>query len=1306
MIVGPGTYELVTAVRAARVPVPGTDSYVIRYTVERTVVHQAGAELRPPDALSPAPGRDADVTDEGSRAAWWDARPGFADLVPDIRRAFPDDVREADPESVFERLATVLAAADPATAGPAFWDAVLAATEEGDLGEDLIELIASVLADGDPTGAHGLTFWDAVQILDRVQAEQFDRPDTHVAKLGLIDWMSRPTVLRADWEWLDGDPQLVVRAMKAASSARLALIDPERVDAPTRLVAALHEGWNVLADALLQPGGARSPGLAERLRGGHEIRWSPLNDLLGFFYGRHSGWPAEVAARVTELLSGPEPPAGGDAALPFLLRGVADLPALNHYQRAALLDPAETPPASEDPRAGNDPHPGWRADDTQPAAELAGTGEPRAAGYGGLPEFMKLTLMEEVQRFGPGLLLPSSPNLVRWLERVLGASQVARGLALSDLAAAVDDWHARWFGVPNARAAWRAVAEGRPIPETLPTRGRGLSYPEKLSALSAVQADTRSWGGPGEAFDVVTRLLVAVTGRVPRSADVLAVLDLAEDVLDRRTVRTPRDRDVQTGLLKLAAARTDAERYRARAALHEAVARRDGAIAAAESGESTFGRQVADWSSGPEGVVRRTAQDEFATAVRNPLPLADDGARFPAATPTEAAELHRRHAAAWSDELTRMVDAVGGTGGRELAPSDIVRIGAAMPPLRENIELYLDLDRLGVTGAFLTTALGREIELPGILQVFLADPRTPGGLVGRLRVPAGTPAASPAADRMLLRPGTRILVERIELESTDGEGGGGRPDSPRRIAVTLRVTDAPGTGRRPPAIPPEPSGGPAGMAPKAGDEVPPGSLHPERAEPPDQLGSADAPPSARLRVEPLSTAEAPPPALSPAEGGPVWKRSELPADHVQVVRTRFGGTVVWVRTPQEAADPAAYRAVEHAQVPEGVVGVMVHADGRGAHVAGRWLPGDTLAAAVMGRLGVAADHPAPTVVLLSCEARSVVAREFAEIYPGDVYASKDPVWIQKAGKDIGRIITGRGVAVGVDRNGRLLAPVLDAHGDPTGAFEKVNHQGPDPAPLLPMPTPAPPDGPVTWSPLGGHDPGWRYAVSPSRVAAVQQLPDRLIALHDRGSDVTFPFAHIVIMIDALATSNGTTFRRWEDPQLRSQVPQVMAEVAIELERAERSLAELARSTTAAVLLPEVPAPNSLAGGQNLLASLLADLANHRKGITRAGRLTAVVRGVLPELTARSQQLLDQPGHGEPAMVRELTELLDRRLMDTADTLHRLMAWEVVHPFKSLAATARAAADEVAAEAAWYGGWHGGRAAIPGIPTPRRSGSRT
>src|SRR5262249_11688948 len=140
-----------------------------------------------------------------------------------------------------------------------------------------------------------------------------------------------------------------------------------------------------------------------------------------------------------------------------------------------------------------------------------------------------------------------------------------------------------------------------------------------------------------------------------------------------------------------------------------------------------------------------------------------------------------------------------------------------------------------------------------------------------------------------------------------------------------------------------------------------------------------------------------------------------------------------------------------------------------------WVPGDVLAEVILKRLGVkpGVGAAAPTVVLLSCQAMDDVARGFAEVYPGDVYASRYPVWIRKAGADLGRIITGRGVPF--DADGRLLAPVLDGDGNATGVFEKVNHRGPGPAPELPMPAsasaPVPaaagPDAHPTWSPLGG-----------------------------------------------------------------------------------------------------------------------------------------------------------------------------------------------------------------------------------------------
>src|SRR5262249_54964535 len=147
-------------------------------------------------------------------------------------------------------------------------------------------------------------------------------------------------------------------------------------------------------------------------------------------------------------------------------------------------------------------------------------------------------------------------------------------------------------------------------------------------------------------------------------------------------------------------------------------------------------------------------------------------------------------------------------------------------------------------------------------------------------------------------------------------------------------------------------------------------------------GGADVAPGAPQVAERLSTAEAPPPSLAPGEGGPVWSRSGLAA-RVEVIRTHAGRTVVWVRTLTEAADPAARRGIRHTDVPEGpddIVGVVVHANSRGAHVGGRWVPGDALAAVVMDRLGVAEGEPAPTVVLLSCQATNAVAHEFDQTY--------------------------------------------------------------------------------------------------------------------------------------------------------------------------------------------------------------------------------------------------------------------------------------------------------------------------------------
>src|SRR5262249_22673502 len=122
-------------------------------------------------------------------------------------------------------------------------------------------------------------------------------------------------------------------------------------------------------------------------------------------------------------------------------------------------------------------------------------------------------------------------------------------------------------------------------------------------------------------------------------------------------------------------------------------------------------------------------------------------------------------------------------------------------------------------------------------------------------------------------------------------------------------------------------------------------------------------------VAPLSSVQAPPPRAARAEGGPTWSAAEV-EERVGVVEARQGGTVLWVRSAGEALDVAAYRAVEHAQVPAGVVGVLVHADHRGAYVDGRWVPGDVLAEVISKRLGVkpGVGAAAPTVVLLSCQA--------------------------------------------------------------------------------------------------------------------------------------------------------------------------------------------------------------------------------------------------------------------------------------------------------------------------------------------------
>jgi aminoglycoside phosphotransferase len=403
-----------------------------------------------------------------------------------------------------------------------------------------------------------------------------------------------------------------------------------------------------------------------------------------------------------------------------------------------------------------------------------------------------------------------------------------------------------------------------------------LSRQELLAVRAAIEAYQGTWDGPGEIFDFATGTIIRVAGRVPRSADVLAALDLAGDV------------------------------------------------------------QVALWSSGPEGTARRAAQDELAAAARDPLPLPDDSTRFQPATPGQWAELHRRHGAAWSDELTQILDAAS-TGERELAPSEIVRIGAAMVPLHESTVLNLDLDRLGLTAEFLATALGREIELPDLPPAFLTGPETPGGLTGRLRVPAGTPAAAPDTNRMLLRPGTRALVERIELESTAGENGEPRPDSPRRIAVTLRVTDEPATDRSqpPPGHDPDrPDGenpGPDGSTPEPGppDNGGPtgGAGHPA-ADPTPAPGHADPSEDGGARPEegrdpgPTGTAGPEPRLAGPAPDGPGPSPGSRDATDAAVQ------TAVASRSPNGDVDPAALaRFVESVPSldvsgPDGVVGAV------------------------------------------------------------------------------------------------------------------------------------------------------------------------------------------------------------------------------------------------------------------------------------------------------------------------------------------------------------------------------------------------
>ncbi|MEJ3746506.1 zeta toxin family protein [Actinomycetes bacterium KLBMP 9797] len=206
------------------------------------------------------------------------------------------------------------------------------------------------------------------------------------------------------------------------------------------------------------------------------------------------------------------------------------------------------------------------------------------------------------------------------------------------------------------------------------------------------------------------------------------------------------------------------------------------------------------------------------------------------------------------------------------------------------------------------------------------------------------------------------------------------------------------------------------------------------------------PPAGGYRWAPLNRAVpgnvAPPSAWTqqpPGPGAPTWDAAQL-AGYVEALTTHTGATVVWVRSPAQAADPSLRLSVARLKVPAGHVGVLSHGSGGKAFVDGGWVDGALLAAEVNSR-GLPLSQGD---VLLVCEAMTGGATSFATEYRQarlvPVYAAPVPVWWSRA---TGAVIA----AVGVDDSGQLR-PLLPVRGHPAVRFRRVDRAGDATGPAL------------------------------------------------------------------------------------------------------------------------------------------------------------------------------------------------------------------------------------------------------------------